>query len=81
MGRWTIGHEAGFSLPEVEIEGDAPKKESLALKLFYGLCIVLLIIGIAAALWIMLYMLMSMNLIPQMDLGYSWFNENIMSIF
>lgn len=81
MGQWAIGHEAGFSLPEVELKEAPAKKETLGMKLFYGLCIILLIIGIAAAIWIMLYMLMSMNLIPQVDLGYIWFNEHVMNLF
>ena len=81
MGQWEIGCEAGFSLPKVEAAEGATKKESLGMKFFYGICILLLVIGIFAALWIMLYMLMSMNLIPQMDLGYSWFNANVMNLF
>ena len=81
LGPWTIAHEAGFSLPPVEEKLFKKEKEPLFLRIFYGLCILILIAGIAAAVWIMLWMLMSMNLIPSLDLGYSWFNANIADLF
>ena len=82
MGRWAIGQEAGFTLPPVPPDTlESPKKESAWVTVFYVFCIILLVIGIAAAVWVMLWMLMSMNLIPEMDLGYSWFNQHILEIF
>ena len=81
MGQWAIGQEAGFSLPPVHAQGTMEKRDPLWLRLFYGISIVLLVIGILAALWIMAYMLMSMNLIPAADIGYSWFNTHIANLF
>ena len=43
----------------------------------FALCVVLLLLGITAALWIILGLLMDMNYIPELDLGYHWFNVNI----
>lgn len=80
-GQWSIGHEAGFALPEVDLKKYEKKKEPLGIRIFYGICIALLILGILAALWIMVWMLMSMNLIPYLDLGYSWFNAHIANLF
>ena len=81
MGQWEIGHEAGFQLPQVDPKVYEKRKEPLWLRIFYSVCIVLLIFGILAAVWIMVYMLMSMNLIPSADLGYSWFNAHIADLF
>ena len=81
IGQWTMGREADFSLPPVDPSAFRREKEPLWLRIFYSICIVLLIAGILAAVWIMLYMLMSMNLIPGMDLGYSWFNAHIADLF
>ncbi|MGN0627421.1 MAG: hypothetical protein ACI4IT_05610 [Oscillospiraceae bacterium] len=46
-------------------------------RLGFGLCIALLVLGMAAALWVILGLLMDMNLIPQIDLGYEWFNLHV----
>ena len=81
IGPWTMGSESGFSLPKVDPGIYDGKKEPFWLSVFYGICIVLLIAGILAAVWVMLFMLMSMNLIPQTDLGYSWFNLHIADLF
>ena len=43
----------------------------------FALCVVLLLFGITAALWVILGLLMDMNYIPELDLGYHWFNVNI----
>ena len=43
----------------------------------FGLCVALLVLGMAAALWVILGLLMNMNLIPQIDLGYEWFNLHV----
>ena len=44
---------------------------------FYVLGVILLVLGIAAALWIMAGLLMDLNILPEFDLGYEWFNANI----
>ena len=79
LSKWEIGHESGFSLPEVEL----PKKsrESTGLRIVYGFCIALLSAGILLSIWVMVGMLMNMNLIPYVDLGYDWFNVHIFDIF
>ena len=81
LGPWALGQESGFSLPPVDPSVYGEKQEPLWLKIFYGICIAVLIFGILAAVWVMAWMLMSMNLIPELDLGYSWFNENIAHLF
>ena len=81
MSQWAIGHEAGFSLPEVMPQEEKKAKESVGMKIFYFICIFLLVVGIAAAVWILLWMLMNMDLMPWLDLGYTWFNQHILDIF
>ena len=43
----------------------------------FGLGVVVLSFGIAAVLWVILGLLMDMQLLPEFDLGYSWFSANI----
>ena len=81
MSQWSIGHESGFSLPEVDEKTICRKKGSAGKTVFFTLCMIVLIIAIAAALWILLWMLMEMKVVPDLDLGYSWFNEHIAWIF
>lgn len=38
---------------------------------------ILLSVGILAALWVILGLLMDMGILPELDLGYHWFCENI----
>jgi len=47
------------------------------------LLIVLLVIGILAAVWIVIGLLSQRHIIPgfYLDLGYTWFNRNIFSLF
>ena len=75
------GKRPEIPLPRVDPSVYENKKEPLWLKIFYGLCIIVLIAGILAAVWVMAWMLMSMNLIPQYDFGYSWFNVHIADLF
>ena len=63
-----------------------PKKKRSAgtflANFFYMLCILFLVIGILAALWFLMGILVDMNVLPShWDLGYSWFNENIANWF
>ena len=81
IGPWTLGQEANFMLPNVDGVIINQIKEPLWLKIFYGLCIIILIFGILAAVWVMAWMLMSMQLIPEYDFGYSWFNLHIADLF
>lgn len=46
-----------------------------------GLVTVFLLLCIAAVLWVIAGLLMDMNLIPAVDLGYAWFNANITQMF
>ena len=46
-------------------------------KLGFRVAASLLILGIAAALWVILGLLMDMELIPQINLGYEWFNLHV----
>lgn len=57
---------------------DKPKKaHSPAATFFYVVGVIVLVLGIAAALWIMAGLLMDLNVLPEFDLGYEWFNANI----
>ena len=55
---------------------DKPAKRSSG-----GLVTVFLLLCIAAVLWVIAGLLMDMNLIPAVDLGYAWFNANITQMF
>lgn len=46
-----------------------------------GFVTVILLLCIATVLWVIAGLLMDMNLIPSVDLGYSWFNTNITRLF
>lgn len=43
----------------------------------FGLGVGILVFGILAALWVIVGLLMDMNILPELDLGYSWFNSAI----
>lgn len=43
----------------------------------FGLGVGILVLGILAALWVIVGLLMDMSILPNLDLGYSWFNANI----
>lgn len=81
LSRWQIAQENGFALPEVKLPKGHGKAGSRWLNFFYGVCIVLLLLGILAAFWILAWMLMDMNILPMWDLGYSWFNTHIANWF
>ena len=64
---------APAAVPEVpEQKGKARGGKGL-----FGLGLVVLSLGIAAVLWVILGLLMDMQLLPEIDLGYSWFSANI----
>ena len=57
------------------------RKHSGFVSFLYVIGILLLIAGIAAAVWVMAGLLMDLNILPDMDWGYSWFNANIADWF
>ena len=67
-------------LPEVT-EAPKKKKRSFFSRLLYTLNVLLLVAGIVIALWAMAGLLMSLDILPELDLGYSWFNANIANWF
>ena len=81
LSRWQIARENDFSLPEVRISKGHEATKNCWISFFYGVCIVLLLLGILAAFWILTWMLMDMTIIPKLDLGYSWFNAHIANWF
>lgn len=56
--------------------GDEPDPKTGGKGLF-GLGVGVLSLGIAAAIWVILGLLMDMQLLPELDLGYAWFSANI----
>ena len=84
---WSIGSGEKFDFPD-----DKPRKRrnssrekkqsgSFVASFFYVLCIILLVIGIVAALWFLIGILADMQILPDWDLGYSWFNDHIINWF
>ena len=47
----------------------------------YYICVWLLILAIVLVIWVILGLLMDMNLIPYYELGYTWFNTNVLPWF
>lgn len=43
----------------------------------FTLGVTILVIGILAALWVIIGLMMDMGILPELDLGYSWFNANL----
>lgn len=43
--------------------------------------ILMFLIAVALMFWYIAYLLMEMNYIPYFDLGYSWFQENVLPLF
>ncbi len=66
-----------------EIKTAASKRQSVGMgrSVRYWLCFVLLICCILVLLWAVAGMAMGFGWLPQLDLGYSWFNENVCSMF
>ena len=73
----------GASQPTGLPTSEAPKKKkrSFFSNLLYTLNVLLLLAGIVIALWAMAGLLMNLNILPELDLGYSWFNANIANWF
>lgn len=87
---WQVLDDQGDLVPKSKLKGSSkqsPKeysdKQSRGAgshlsSFFYGLCILLLILGITAALWFLIGILVDMEILPaSWDLGYSWFNDHI----
>lgn len=47
----------------------------------YHICVWLLILAIVLVIWVILGLLMDMNFIPYYELGYTWFNTNVLPWF
>ena len=47
----------------------------------YWLCFALLVLCILVLLWAVVGMVMGFGWLPRLDLGYTWFNENVCSMF
>lgn len=56
-----------------------PKKKKGSF--LYSICVFFLVLAIIAVIWVILGLLMDMNLIPGYDLGYNWFNSNVLPWF
>ena len=63
--------------PVVHSVSKSRKKRSFG----YKLCVLLLLLAIAAVIWCIAGQLMVRNIIPDYDLGYSWFNANVYYFF
>ena len=64
--------------PAISSGADVKKNRRFSLSSFLLIMlIVLLSVGILAVLWTITGLMMDMGLIPEYDLGYSWFNINI----
>lgn len=60
------------------VEAETPKeKKSGAI----GILWVLLVLALVLFLWILANLLMAHGILPFVDLGYAWFNENVMVLF
>lgn len=57
------------------------KKRSGFRKLLNFIGVLILLLAIAAIVWVMVGLLMDLKVIPYFDLGYSWFNANIVDWF
>lgn len=66
-----------FPNPAPAKKGKPEKRERRRGGFGFALCVLILLVGIAAALWVILGLLMDMQLIPYLDLGYSWFNMHV----
>lgn len=69
--------------PENEEKADPPEPEGRKKRGGAGRIVAaaVLSLGIAAALWTIAGLLMSMNFIPEVPLGYAWFNANVAQWF
>lgn len=63
-------------LAQEPVEADT-KSSGKSSGLGFGLGVGILVLGILAALWVIVGLLMDMNILPELDLGYSWFNTAI----
>ena len=72
---------ASDALPVQDKKGKKKKKAKKSHSgigtFFYVIGVILLLAGIAAALWVMAGLLMDLQILPEFDLGYEWFNANI----
>ena len=69
--------EAPTAAPAAASEAPEQKAKTCGGKGLFGLGVGVLSLGIAAVLWVILGLLVDMQLLPEIDLGYSWFSANI----
>ena len=60
---------------------NSSKTEKKSGGFLYRMVALLLTAGIAAAIWVIVGILMDIGVVPEYDLGYSWFNANIAQWF
>lgn len=63
---------------DTPVQHSEPKKKG---GFFFSLAVILLLAAIVAVIWFIIGQLMSMNLIPSYDLGYTWFHTNVFPWF
>lgn len=59
----------------------ARKKRGILASIAFWITALLLIVGILAALWIIVVLLMEMGFLPQVDLGYDWVRAKLAGWF
>ena len=61
----------------------ASKKKSggKAGTIFFAIAIGILLLGIFVSLWVIIGLLMDLGIMPEVDLGYSWFNQHVFPWF
>ena len=59
-----------------------PKKKSRKMSgIFFSIALCLLLLCIFGAIWVIIGLLMDLGIMPEVDLGYSWFSANIFPWF
>ena len=69
----------GQSIPSVE--SPAMRSDRKGENIFFLVAFIVLVIGIFLALWVIIGLLMGLGIMPEVDFGYSWFNEHIFPWF
>lgn len=59
----------------------AKKQKGKAGTIFFTIAFSVLVLGIFVALWVILGLLMDLGIMPEVDLGYSWFNAHLFPWF
>ena len=70
------GNERDDYYDEYEEENEKPRNKGL-----FIFCVILNIILILILLWFLAGLLVNLGILPDIDIGYSWFNETIYPLF